>query len=192
MSRAKAKSAVILCICLLSNVALAAEQTAPTPAQNSADVKLKPLTAHEGSAQNKLTAPGKTAFFNSSKVAAALPSQRRRQLLKAQAESQLRQAAKEAIDVLQKMRKDGRTEAEISAEETRRKVLVENQQKALGEIVGKADAESRAEIEEAVASIAEARGYALVLDLDGIYFGGGEIKNAGHDITGELILKIGK
>lgn len=193
MSGARLAVAFILCAAVSVSGVLADEPAAKKePAQPAKDVQLKSLTAHEGSAPKKLADPGKTACFNSARVAAALPSQRRRQLLKAQAESQLRQAAKEAIDVLQKMRKDGRSEGEISAEEARRKILVETQQKALAEMVGKGDAESRAEIEEAVASIAQAKGYDLVIDLDGIYFGGADIRNTSPDITNEIIQKIGR
>jgi len=188
---------LLLLVCLAPPRAMSDDLTAAKivsktkPAENSADKPLNSLSPHEDSrAPKSVAGEDKTAYFNSGRVSAALPSQRRRQLLMAQAESQLRQAAKEAIDVLQKMHKEGRSAVEISAEENRRKILVENQQKALAELVGKSQAEGRAEIEAAVASIADRNGLTLVLDLDGIYFGGNNIRNSGRDITAEIIRKL--
>lgn len=153
----------------------------------SAAAKIEGLKAEKAVADS-----GKTAYFSSGKVEAARPYLRRSQLLLAQAESQLRQAAKEAVEALEKLRKEGRSASEISAEENRRKVLIENQQKALAELVGKSRAEARAEVEKAVALVAEAKGYTLVLDLDAIFFGGNDIRSNSRDITGEVIQKLSR
>lgn len=133
---------------------------------------------------------GKSAWFSRGKVLAYSASQQKRELLKAQAESQLRQSAQEAINVLQKMQKDGRPTSDISAEEARRKSQVESQQKALAELVGRSMSEGRAELAEAVAAVAREKGLTLILDLDGIFYGGEDLKDTSRDVTDAVISKM--
>lgn len=133
---------------------------------------------------------GKTAWFSRGRVLGSSAAQQKRELLKAQAESQLRQSAQEAINVLEKMQKDGRPLSEITAEEGKRKAQVEHQQKALAELVGKSMSEGRAELLEAVAAVAREKGLSLVLDLDGIFYGGEELRETSRDVTDAVISRM--
>lgn len=161
------------------------------PATPAAPVTSAAAAASVGKASAK-SSPllGKSGWFSRGKVIAYSASQQKREMLKAQAESQLRQSAQEAINVLQKMQKDGRPTSEITAEEARRKSQVESQQKALAELVGKSMSEGRAELAEAVAAVAREKGLTLVLDVDGIFYGGEDLKDTSRDVTDAVISKM--
>ncbi|MBC7999973.1 MAG: OmpH family outer membrane protein [Leptolyngbya sp.] len=162
-----------------------------TPPSTPTETSVAPAAVGVAKAAIK-TSPllGKSAWFSRGKVLAYSASQQKREMLKAQAESQLRQSAQEAINVLQKMQKDGRPTADITAEEARRKTQVESQQKALAELVGKSMSEGRSELVEAVAAVAREKGLTLVLDLDGIFYGGEDLKDTSRDVTDAVISKM--
>lgn len=143
-----------------------------------------PLLAQESPVSVKI------GYFNLGMVKANYPLAASSEILKAQAESQLREEARSLNETLQKMKDEKRPDAEIRDHIESSQTKITAKQQALGQLLQTQSQQVRMAIGQAVSLVAKERGLDIVVDGQAIFAGGQKFLDNGTDVTKDVIGKL--
>lgn len=132
----------------------------------------------------------KVGYFNAGLVKASCPEGAESELLKNQADAQLRHDVQEGNDRLQKAITDKKSPEEIAKIKDQLQTQIDAKQQALVQIVQTSNALASEKIAQAVNSVAKDKGLDVVIDGGGVYAGAQRIVENGVDITQEIVEKL--
>ena len=132
----------------------------------------------------------KFGYFNLALVKASYPPASNSEILKAQAESKLREEIKNAQEELDGMKSSNKSEAEIKKFLSDSQIKISAKQQAYTEILVNQSNQVKVSIAKAVDAVAKDKGLDLVLDAQGIFAGGKTVLDNGVDITREVVAKL--
>jgi len=142
-------------------------------------------------AQKSATATSvKIGYFNLALVKASYPEAAGSELLRTQAENQLRRDVEEGNKSLQKAQEDKKPKEELEKMARDLQVTINAKQQALIQLVQTQAAIATQNIAQAVNAVAKDKSLDLVVDGAGVFAGGDKIVNNGEDITESVIKKL--
>ncbi|MBZ0187968.1 MAG: OmpH family outer membrane protein [Candidatus Obscuribacterales bacterium] len=130
------------------------------------------------------------AYFNLGMVKANYPLAASSEILKAQAEAQLREEARSLNETLQKMKDDKKPESEIKDQIEISQTKITAKQQALGQLLQSQSQQVRMAIGQAVNIVAKEKGLDIVVDGQAIFAGGQKFLDNGVDVTRDVISKL--
>lgn len=132
----------------------------------------------------------KVGYFNLALVKASYPEAAGAELLRTQAENELREYVRRGNESLQKAQEDKKPKEELEKMARDLQLQINAQQQALIQLVQTQNAIATQNIAQAVNTIAKDKGLDLVVDGAGVFSGGDKIVNNGEDITEAVIKKL--
>jgi Skp family chaperone for outer membrane proteins len=132
----------------------------------------------------------KIGYFNLNLVKMADPGTGNPELLKNQAEEQLKRDVADGNARVQKLKDEKKSEEEIKKLVAQLQVEINAKQQALAQLVQNSNALAQDKIRQAVASVAKDRGLDIVIDGAGVYDGGQKIVESGVDVTEDIVKKL--
>jgi Skp family chaperone for outer membrane proteins len=132
----------------------------------------------------------KVGYFNLALVKASYPEAAGAELLRTQAENELREYVRKGNESLQKAQEDKKPKEELEKLARDLQLQINAQQQALIQLVQTQNTIATQNIAQAVNTIAKDKGLDLVFDGAGVFSGGDKIVNNGEDITEPVIKKL--
>lgn len=132
----------------------------------------------------------KIGYFNLPLVKASYPPASNSEILKAQAESKLREELKSIRENINKMRTDKKPEADIKRFQEISQAKISAKQQAYTDLLANQSNQVKVSIARAVDSVAKSKGLDIVLDGQGLFAGGKMVLDNGVDITREVVAKL--
>ncbi len=132
----------------------------------------------------------KVGYFNLALVKASYPEAAGAELLRTQAENELREYVRRGNESLQKAQEDKKPKEELEKMARDLQLQINAQQQALIQLVQTQNAIATQNIAQAVNNIAKDKGLDLVVDGAGVFSGGDKIVNNGEDITEAVVKKL--
>ncbi|MBK9140848.1 MAG: OmpH family outer membrane protein [Candidatus Melainabacteria bacterium] len=129
----------------------------------------------------------KIGYFSLPQVRSQCHEAAQAELLKTQAEAQLRKAAEEANRAIQKMREDKKGDEEVKAAFQKAQTEIRAKEEALAQLVQSQSDRANAAIARAVGKVAQDRGIDIVVDGQGVFAGGAKFRDSGVDLTKEIV-----
>lgn len=132
----------------------------------------------------------KIGYFNLGMVKANCPMAASSDILKAQAESQLRDELESSNKMIQKMKADKKDANEIQAAIQKAQSMLSAKQEALAQLVQAQASQVNMKIVQAVSQVAKEKDLDVIVDGQSIYAGGQKFLDSGVDVTKEIISKV--
>ncbi len=132
----------------------------------------------------------KVGYFNLALVKASFPESAGSEVLRTQAESQLRRDVELGNSRLQKSQEEKKPKEEIEKMAQQLQVEINAKQRALIELVQNQTQSANQQIAAAVAQVARDKGLDMVVDGAGVYAGGDKIVSSGEDITDSVVKRL--
>lgn len=132
----------------------------------------------------------KVGYFNLALVKASFPEAAGAELLRTQAENELREYVRKGNESLQKAQEAKKPKEELEKLAHEMQLQINAQQQALIQLVQTQNAIATQNIAQAVNTVAKDKGLDLVVDGAGVFAGGDKIVNNGQDITEDVIKKL--
>lgn len=132
----------------------------------------------------------KIGYFNLALVKASYPEAAGSELLRTQAENQLRRDVEEGNKRLQKAQEDKKPKEELEKMARDLQTEINAKQQALIQLVQTQAAIATQNIAQAVNVVAKEKSLDLVVDGAGVFAGGDKIVNNGEDITEAVVKKL--
>ncbi len=132
----------------------------------------------------------KIGYFNLALVKASYPEAAGSELLRTQAEGQLRRDVEEGNKRLQKAQEEKKPKEELEKIARDLQTEINAKQQALVQLVQTQTAIANQNIAQAVNAVAKDKSLDLVVDGAGVYAGGDKIVNNGIDITEDVVKKL--
>jgi Skp family chaperone for outer membrane proteins len=132
----------------------------------------------------------KIGYFNLALVKASYPEAAGSELLRTQAENQLRRDVEEGNKSLQKAQEDKKPKEELERMARDLQTTINAKQQALIQLVQTQAAIATQNIAQAVNLVAKEKSLDMVVDGAGVFAGGDKIVNNGEDITEAVIKKL--
>lgn len=132
----------------------------------------------------------KIGYFNLALVKASYPEAAGSELLRTQAENQLRRDVEAGNQRLQKAQEEKKPKEEVEKMARDLQTEINAKQQALIQLVQTQAAIATQNIAQAVNAVAKDKSLDLVVDGAGVFAGGDKIVNNGVDITEDLIKKL--
>lgn len=154
------------------------------------------LSPEAASAQGQATSSGPSAvtvkigYLNLGMVKANFPQAANSEILKAQAEAQLREEARTLNDALQKLKEEKKPEEEIKKHIEISQTKINAKQQALAQLLQTQENQVRVSIAQAVNAVAKEKGLDIIVDGQSIFAGGQKFLDNGVDVTREVIAKL--
>ncbi len=130
------------------------------------------------------------AYFSMMRVRAAMPETARLEQLKASAQAQLRDDARQSQETMEKMEKAGKTEEELAAFRQEARTALSVKQDALFKALEPQEKQLKIRLFAAVTSVARAHQVDFVVDSEGVYRGTRKLAEVGLDLTDEIISRL--
>lgn len=157
---------------------------------------LSSLSAMDAQAQGQSTSSGpspvtvKIGYLNLGMVKANFPQAANSEILKAQAEAQLREEARTLNEALQKLKEDKKPEDEIKKHIEISQTKINAKQQALAQLLQTQENQVRVAIAQSVNAVAKEKGLDIIVDGQSIFAGGQKFLDNGIDVTREVIAKL--
>lgn len=132
----------------------------------------------------------KLGYLNLGMVKANFPQAANSEILKAQAESQLREEARSLNEALQKMRDAKKPQEEIKKHIEISQTKITAKQQALAQLLQVQSNQVRVAIAQAVNAVAKEKGLDIIVDGQAIFAGGQRFLDNGVDVTRDVIAKL--
>ncbi len=132
----------------------------------------------------------KIGYFNLALVKASYPEAAGSELLRTQAENQLRRDVEEGNKRLQKAQEEKKPKEELEKMARDLQTEINAKQQALIQLVQTQAAIATQNIAQAVNMVAKEKSLDLVVDGAGVFAGGDKIVNNGEDITEAVVKKL--
>lgn len=132
----------------------------------------------------------KIGYFSLTQVKLGVPEAASSEVLRAQAQNQLRSDVDESNKKLNKMREEKKPAEEINKIKAQMEIELAAKKHALARILQTSDALAAEKIYTAVKSVAKEKGLDLVIDLGGVFEGGQRVIENGVEVTDEILKKV--
>ena len=132
----------------------------------------------------------KLGYLNLGMVKANFPQAANSEILKAQAEAQLREEARSLNEALQKMKDEKKPEESIKKHIEISQTKITAKQQALAQLLQAQSNQVRIAIAQAVNSVAKEKGLDIIVDGQAIFAGGQKFLDNGVDVTRDVIAKL--
>lgn len=132
----------------------------------------------------------KIGYFSLNQVKLGVPEAASSEVLRAQAQNQLRADVEESNKKLNKMREEKKTAEEINKIKTQMEIELAAKRHALARILQTSDALAAEKIYTAVKAVAKEKGLDLIVDLGGVFEGGQRVIENGVEVTDEILKKV--
>lgn len=134
----------------------------------------------------------KIGYFSLPSVKANFSEAAQAELLKTQAEAQLRREAEQANREIQKLRDDKKSEADVKIALEKAQLRIQAKEEALAQLVQSQTIRANSAIARAVTDVASRKGIDIVVDSQSVYTGAERFRDSGVDLTKEVIESLTK
>lgn len=153
----------------------------------TASFLLSTVSCNAAFAQKAATpATVKIGYFNLNMVKATTPAGDS-EMLKNQAEAQLRRDIETGQKAIEKARADKKTDDEIKSIVKQVQTELAAKQQALAQLVQAATAQDTQKLVQAVNQVAKKKGLDLIVDANAVYAGGKDVLEKGIDVTTDVV-----
>ncbi len=132
----------------------------------------------------------KIGYFSLNQVKLGVPEAASSEVLRAQAQNQLRADVEESNKKLNKMREEKKSTEEINKIKAQMEIELAAKRHALARILQTSDALAAEKIYTAVKLVAKEKGLDLIVDLGGVFEGGQRVIENGVEVTDEILKKV--